>query len=148
MIDAGDSCSFNIKGHSGAKLHFKNFSIKNTISFLDYIMGGCNINVHVAIDYTMSNKDPSDPQSLHYLSHQMTNGYTEAIKSVIGVLQNYDSDQMFPTYGFGGKPPTCDRVSHCFALNGDIFDPECSGVKGVMNTYYKSLNLVKLWGNT
>ena len=151
MIEAGDKCTFQFKGQQGAQLHINNFSIKNTITFLDYIMGGCNINVHVAIDFTLSNKDPKEPDSLHYLNPlTMVNNYSEAIKSVIGILENYDSDRMFPTYGFGGKPPGggIDRVSHCFALNGDIFDPECNGVKGVMNAYFKAINKVQLYGNT
>ena len=59
---------------------------------------------------------------------------------------------MFPTYGFGGKvpnaPETIAKVSHCFALNGNIFKPESSGVNGVLNAYYSSLNKIKLFGPT
>lgn len=88
-------------------------------------MGGCEIGVHVAIDYTMSNGPPDKSDSLHYLNPQtMKNQYTDAIHSIVSILQNYDSDQMFPVYGFGGKLPGKDNVSHCFALNGDIFSPE------------------------
>lgn len=41
---------------------------------------------------------------------------------------------MFPVYGFGGKIPNHpeNKSSHCFALNGDIFRPEVSGVEGIM----------------
>ena len=54
LIEEGDS-SYDLKGQKSfgvVKLHIDNFFIKNTVTFLDYIMGGCNINVHVAIDYT------------------------------------------------------------------------------------------------
>ena len=35
--------------------------------FLDYILGGCEIKLHVAVDFTSSNgADMSDPKSLHY----------------------------------------------------------------------------------
>jgi len=52
------------------------------------------------------------------------------------VLQYYDSDKEIPLYGFGGLvPPVTGRASHCFALNGDIFDPECNGIDGVIETY-------------
>lgn len=72
----------------------------------------------------------------------------------MNVLKNYDTDQMFPTFGFGAKLPggreSNDQTScsHCFALNGNIFEPECSGVEGVLDAYYNAVGKVKLWGNT
>jgi hypothetical protein len=39
-------------------------------SFLDYVFGGCEISLAVAIDYTLSNGDPSNPDSLHYFDPQ------------------------------------------------------------------------------
>ena len=51
-------------------------------------------------------------------------------------MQFYDSDKQFPTFGFGGKlrlgVDYSGAASHCFALNGNIFDPECDGLDGVM----------------
>jgi hypothetical protein len=35
------------------------------VNFLEYIFGGCQINLTIAIDFTKSNGDPSDPDSLH-----------------------------------------------------------------------------------
>lgn len=48
-------------------IKFSNCTIEDRVSFLDYIMGGCEIGVHVAVDFTLSNLNPSDPESLHYL---------------------------------------------------------------------------------
>lgn len=63
---------------------------------------------------------------------------------MVSILQNYDDDKMFPVYGFGGIVPGSpeNTVSHCFALNGDIFAPETNGVKGVMKTYYNAIQKV------
>ena len=36
-------------------------------SFLDYIFGGCEIQLIIAIDFTGSNGDPRNPTSHHYL---------------------------------------------------------------------------------
>ena len=61
------------------------------------------------------------------------------MKSVGDILQYYDTDKQFPLFGFGAKLPTNSRgsagASHCFALNGNIFDPECDGIDGVLETY-------------
>ena len=85
-------------------------------------MGGTEIGVHVAIDFTMSNGDPKDRNSLHYLPTQTSgNQYTEAINAVLSILENYDHDKQFPVYGFGAMMPGLNAVSHCFALNGNIF---------------------------
>jgi len=80
--------------------------MEERVTFLDYIMGGCEINVHCAIDFTLSNKKVDDPASLHYLNQKTkSNHYTEAINSVMSILENYDDDNMFPAYGFGGIVP-------------------------------------------
>jgi hypothetical protein len=69
---------------------------------------------------------------------------------VLGTIQDFDSDQMYPLYGFGGKLPGApdSAASHCFALNGDIFYPEVNTVQGVLNAYFASLNKVQLYGPT
>ena len=41
--------------------------IKN-YSFIDYLIGGLQICLSFAIDFTASNENPTDPKSLHYLS--------------------------------------------------------------------------------
>ena len=39
-------------------------------------------------------------------------------------------------------------MSHCFALNGDIFDPEVDGLEGVVEAYKNALKNVNLYGPT
>jgi hypothetical protein len=46
---------------SNGKIMFTKCEISDRVSFLDYIMGGCEINVSVAIDYTMSNGEIGTP---------------------------------------------------------------------------------------
>ena len=58
-----------------------------------------------------------------------------AILSVGSILEQYDSDKKYPVFGFGGRLQESMKVSHCFALNGDIYKPECHGVQGVLNAY-------------
>jgi len=44
--------------------------------------------------------------------------------------------------------PPLTRASHCFALNGDIFDPEVDGIEGVVEVYKNAIRKVKLNGPT
>lgn len=122
-----------ILNHKGDVNLVKPF-VQPNVTFLDYVLGGCEINVHIAIDFTGSNGDPKERNSLHYMGNNFKNQYTDAIKSVLNVLKDYDSDQQFPVYGFGGKIPGSE-VSDCFALNGDIYDPECQGTEEVLKVY-------------
>ena len=47
-------------------LRLDSFVEEETYSFLEYIMGGCEVNFTVAIDFTGSNGDPRKPGTLHY----------------------------------------------------------------------------------
>ncbi|CAB1340797.1 unnamed protein product [Coregonus sp. 'balchen'] len=104
-------------------------------TFLDYIMGGCQINFTVGIDFTGSNGDPKSPQSLHYISPQGVNEYLSAIWSVGMVIQDYDSDKMFPAFGFGAQIPPTWQVSHEFPLSFNPANPFCAGIEGIVEAY-------------
>uniref|UniRef100_A0A8C5CEK6 Copine 8 n=1 Tax=Gadus morhua TaxID=8049 RepID=A0A8C5CEK6_GADMO len=92
--------------------------------------------------------NPAQPTSLHYMSPYQLNAYAMALKAVGEIIQDYDSDKMFPALGFGAKLPPDGRVSHEFALNGNPQNPYCSGIEGVMESYYQSLKSVQLYGPT
>ncbi|XP_056434178.1 copine-8 [Gadus chalcogrammus] len=124
------------------------FLVDIEVTFLDYIKGGTQINFTVAIDFTASNGNPAQPTSLHYMSPYQLNAYAMALKAVGEIIQDYDSDKMFPALGFGAKLPPDGRVSHEFALNGNPQNPYCSGIEGVMESYYQSLKSVQLYGPT
>jgi hypothetical protein len=119
-------------------------------SFLDYIEGGCQISLMVAIDYTGSNGDPSEPKSLHYRNPNrpdQQNPYQKAICSIGDILAPYDSDGLISAWGFGGKMRKTEQVSHDFALTFRD-DPEVRGVDGVLNAYNRAFDQVLLSGPT
>ncbi|XP_076617447.1 copine-3-like isoform X1 [Chaetodon auriga] len=126
----------------------KQCQVVKEYTFLDYVMGGCQINFTVAVDFTGSNGDPRSPQSLHYISPQGVNEYLSAIWSVGNVIQDYDSDKMFPAFGFGAQIPPTWQVSHEFPLNFNPANPFCAGVEGVVEAYRTCLPQVKLYGPT
>ncbi|XP_043921215.1 copine-3-like [Protopterus annectens] len=126
----------------------KECRIEREYSFLDYIMGGCQLNFTVGIDFTGSNGDPRSPNSLHYISPNGVNEYLTAIWSVGFVIQDYDADKMFPAFGFGAQIPPSWQVSHEFALNFNPASPFCSGVQGIVDAYRQCIPQVKLYGPT
>ena len=65
------------------------------------------------------------------------------------ILQFYDSDKQIPVLGFGAAlPPRTHIASHCFALNGNIFDPEVNGIDEVVDVYKHVLNKIRFYGPT
>lgn len=105
-------------------------------SFLDYIRGGCQINLITAVDFTASNGNPMHTNSLHYNGPSgKPNEYLQALTSIGEILTPYDSDQAFPVFGFGAKVPPVGHVSHCFPLNFNDADPEVHGLAGIVNAY-------------
>ncbi|XP_077026208.1 copine-1 isoform X2 [Tamandua tetradactyla] len=122
--------------------------VETEYSFLDYVMGGCQINFTVGIDFTGSNGDPSSPDSLHYLSPSGINEYLTALWSVGSVVQDYDSDKLFPAFGFGAQVPPDWQVSHEFALNFNPNNPYCTGIQGIVDAYRQALPQVRLYGPT
>ncbi|KAJ9561642.1 hypothetical protein OSB04_006802 [Centaurea solstitialis] len=148
------------------KLFVDGFNEKQLYSFLDYISSGFELNFMVAVDFTASNGDPRNPDSLHYIDPSgHFNAYQQAIMEVGEVIQFYDSDKRFPAWGFGGKMYN-GPVSHCFNLNGSVGSFEVQlflfmavrmqkaassiveGVQGIMAAYQNALNTVSLHGPT
>uniref|UniRef100_A0A3B4VF29 Copine I n=1 Tax=Seriola dumerili TaxID=41447 RepID=A0A3B4VF29_SERDU len=118
-------------------------------TFLDYVMGGCQINFTVGIDFTGSNGDPRSPNSLHFMSPDGLNQYLSALWSVGQVIQDYDTDKLFPAFGFGAKlPPDYQAANHEFALNFNPTNPYCQGIEGIIEAYRMVLPQLRLSGPT
>ncbi|XP_053542115.1 copine-9 isoform X2 [Ictalurus punctatus] len=124
------------------------FKVESEYTFVDFIRGGTQLNFTVAIDFTASNGNPSQPTSLHYMSPYQMNAYAMALKAVGEIIQDYDSDKLFPAYGFGAKIPPDGNVSHAFPLNSDCENANCVGIEGVLEAYYECLRTVQLYGPT
>ncbi|KNC82031.1 hypothetical protein SARC_05668 [Sphaeroforma arctica JP610] len=133
--------------HSGV-LECHKCDIRTQPGFLDYLRGGLQMNLMIGVDFTASNGDVKYPQSLHYNNPQAPNEYVRAIQSVGQILSNYDHDQNFPVFGFGGYLSATNETSHCFPLNGSNINPAAHGVGGVLGAYSHALQNVQLSGPT
>ena len=129
-----------------------NVSIEKHPTLQEFIIGGCEISLMVAIDFTGSNGDPNLSSSLHYIdrTNRTMNQYQQAILSVGNILNEYDKDRNYPVYGFGAKVRTPDGqwsiVQHCFPVYGG--GVEVQGVDGVLKAYMDCIPNVALSGPT
>jgi hypothetical protein len=128
------------------EIYVKKLDILAVPSFLEYLKGGLQMNLMVAVDFTGSNGDPSRPNSLHFMDPNRPNQYVRAIMSVGDILMQYDTDKQVPAFGFGAQLPD-GAVSHCFHLNFQQ-NPYVGGVQGVLDSYGRALASVRLSGPT
>jgi len=104
-------------------------------NFVDYVSGGCELNVVIGIDFTGSNGDPRKPGTLHHIDDYSLNDYEKAISSIVGILSEFDSDKKFPVLGFGAKYGGV--VRHCFQCGAS---EQAVGLEGVLSAYRSVFN--------
>lgn len=142
----GGSESYKIS--KGGQLDLLGLKVERHHSFLEYVFGGCEVDLSIAIDFTLSNGNPKSRESLHYFDPK-SNQYLQVLNSVGNILQFYNTDKFINLYGFGGAiPPYRKRPSHCFALNGDILNPRVNGMDSVINYYRQAITKCDLYGPT
>ena len=139
-------------GTTHGSIYVDRFHLIKEVTFIDYIQGGLDLRLLVAVDFTASNGHPSDAASLHRLQKGSLNQYEQAITSVASIVSNYTEKPNFPAYGFGGavkmKGQSKQETSHCFPLTLDSSKPEVSGTEGLLAEYRKALRVVGLSGPT
>ncbi|XP_076818509.1 copine-3-like isoform X2 [Clavelina lepadiformis] len=133
--------------HSGTVV-LSECKVERKYSFLDFVFGGLQLNFTVGIDFTGSNGDPRSPDSLHFMNPRTPNEYLQALLAVGAVVQDYDSDKLYPALGFGAKLPMTNQVSHEFALNFQPNNPYCQGIDGIVEAYKQAVSQIQLWGPT
>ena len=105
--------------------------VEKKFTFVDFLRGGLEVSLAVAVDFTGSNGDPSQPNSLHYGAGNAMNPYLLAIQGVGQIVMDYDSNKMVPALGFGARIGS--NVSHCFPLS--LRSEEVFGVQGIFDAY-------------
>jgi len=145
LVQQGKEFRFN-----GTKVRMivQRAKVDQKYSFVDYLQGGMEMNFVVAVDFTASNGDPSQQNSLHFVSNQYPNQYVQAIRAVGDIVEDYDTDKLFPVYGFGARIPPSGQVSHMFPLNFNAANPFVSRVGGIVSAYASAIGQVQLYGPT
>jgi hypothetical protein len=122
--------------------------VETKYTFVDFLQGGMEMNFVVSIAYTGSNGDPRDSRSLHKTGANQHTQYHKAIVGVGEVIKDYDTDKLFPVFGFGAKIPPNGAVSHMFPCNFNPGNPFMNGVDGILQAYYGCLPQIQLYGPT
>jgi hypothetical protein len=135
------------RGASTGVFRFDELSMEERFSFYDYLRTGTQVNLITAIDFTASNGDPRMSRSLHYINPgNVMNPYETCIQAVGEILGQYDSDQLFPVFGFGGQ--VNNRPNHCFELTFNPQAPYVQGLNGILGAYRNAITQVPLSGPT
>lgn len=124
------------------------YDIYEKLRFVELLERGLQISLSVGIDYTASNRNPTDRNSLHYIQGTEPNFYEQAIRTCGGIVAYYDYDQRFPLFGFGAILNNSTQVSHCFNVNFNANDPFVDGIDGIIQSYKNSLFNLRLDGPT
>eukprot|EP01135_Chromosphaera_perkinsii_P003709 Nk52_evm27s252 gene=Nk52_evmTU27s252 len=112
-------------------------------TFLDFIAGGCQINFTVCADFSEANGTSNSTKSLHHFDVREPNQYMRAIGSTANIIQNYDTDKLFPAYAIGCKEPSKGDVEF-WPMNLSEEDPSCDGIKGLASSYFMANQVLGL----
>lgn len=144
---------FNPKKNKSAGTVTVIFSRKYELfDFTEYLRGGLKLGMITCIDFTGSNGDKNNPQSLHYMNPSYPNMYQQALSSVSQIMLKYITGGAVPVYGFGAFPrfPGFNPgfISHFFPCSGDWQSCAGIGIEGIYSLYNNALMNVQFYGPT
>lgn len=92
--------------------------VLNVPSVLQYIAGGCTLNLMIAIDCTLLNGDWRDDQSLHFHSEAFLNDYQAAIHRLGVIFDAYECRHKYQMWGYGASIEGVDQPF--FSITDDV----------------------------
>jgi hypothetical protein len=105
-------------------------SVINVPSMLQYINGGFELNLMVAVDCTTKNGPIHTEQSLHHRSPHYLNDYQAVMSKLGSIVEHYGTSRRFAMWGFGGR---VRKVERDFFQMGKT--EEVKGAKGMLDAY-------------
>lgn len=70
-------------------------------SLLEFVSGGCEIDLTIAVDCSLANGEHTDETGLHFRSNLWLNDYQAAIHKVGVIMESYSKHKHFKIWGFG-----------------------------------------------
>ena len=148
FVQQNDNVYLSFYIHNNEYQIINKSQILQQYSFIDYLKNGVQLGLSIGIDFTSSNGQINDPNSLHRIIPGSYNDYEQAINTCGFVLAFYDYDQLFPVYGFGAIiDAAVPKANMCFNINFQP-NPEIHTVPNIINEYRNCLQRIVLAGPT
>jgi len=143
----GQSLPFTLPGKAGKNrgiLNVRRSLLEERYTFVEYLRGGLDMRLLLAIDFTGSNGHYLDYGTLHYRPKNTgTSQYMDAIAEVGRIVEVYNKDKIFASWGFGARVGHENHTNHCFPLT--LTDnPNVKGTEGILRAYNQALDSQKL----
>lgn len=122
----------------------KSYEIEK-FNILNYLFNGLKLNLGIAIDFTRSNGNPNELDSLHNITKETPNNYEKIILSLGKIFTEYNPEKKFPVFGFGAL--IAETSNYCFNINFNL-DPNIYTIENVIKEYHNCLNKIILSGPT
>jgi hypothetical protein len=93
-----------VKPKKAGALKVLKSNILHIPSMLQYLSGGCELDLMVAIDCTLNNGNPSQKDGLHFSSESWLNDYQAVLFKIGSIFDSYEG-QDFVLWGYGARTP-------------------------------------------
>ena len=143
-LDIGFTENINLPKIDNLKIKISSEEIKCN-NMIKLLKQGLNLNLSIAIDFTGSNRHPSDYYSLHKIKDGFINNYEKAMRENIKIISIYNKQDKYDIYGFGAE--INDEFKEIFNINGTA-DPSIEGIDNIISEYKKTVNSVVFSGGT
>lgn len=105
--------------------------LKPNPTFLEYILGGCELDLTIAVDFSLQNGHAMDKDGFHYRPGHWHNDYQAAIHKLGVIMEPYSKDKQFTMLGFGATVQ--GESVPLFSLGSD--DGAVRGAQGLLDAY-------------
>lgn len=136
------------KNDTHTVIRFEAFRSERVYDFVEFVHGGISMNFVVGIDFTLSNKEPHDPSSLHFFDGRNLNLYQKSILAVGEILEKYNQTKHIAAYGFGAKLRPTEPANHFFPINLNYSNPFFRHFREMLEAYCAVLPQLTLSGPT
>ena len=121
----------------------RNRLVEPILTLGSILFSGIKVVPIIAVDYSLGNLTFDNNKCMHHFDKIRPNYYVEALNQIEARVAPFYSAML--AYGFGAKlVPKKSKLSSCFALNGNIFDPIVKSREELVAAYTQTLKTVEL----
>ncbi len=131
------------KNKKFGKLVVTNRNVEPILTLGSILFSNVKLVPIIAVDCSLGNLTFDSLKCMHHFDKIRPNMYIEALNAIESKVYPFYSKML--SYGFGAKVvPKKSRLSSCFSLNGNIFDPMIRNREELVSSYIKTIKSVEL----